>query len=209
MNHKIFAMFLIVIAAIFFSGCIDQQVSTTVQGSREIVVYDGSGGKVLYFHHLASEDIPGYEGLYPIPAGETEQNEAITVLASLGEVLVDPYITASGYPGVTTIPAGLWRFRTFHYVSLAAGDTNAVFKVYNRTAGGAETLLFTVTSEDINSLTTKEYLTSYVQTADYTIDPTDRIVIKVYGKSSHSSNVIFHFVYEGTTHTSHVLSTLF
>ena len=167
----------------------------------------GTGGQVLFFHHDPVEEPAGYEGLFPIPAGTTEADETVVVQTGTGEVLVDPYITIAGYPGITTLPAGLWRFRTFHYVSGASGDTNAVFKVYNR-SGVTETLLFTATSDDINALSATEYLTSYVQTEDYTVALTDRIVIRVYGQSDHSANINFHFVYEGTDHTSHVQTPL-
>lgn len=168
----------------------------------------GTGGQILYFHHLAAPDITGYEGLFPTPAGATEVDESVTVQNGLGNVIVDPYVTDAGYPGVTVLPAGLWRFRTYHYVSSATGTTQAVFNVVNRTSTGTETLLFCATSEDINSLTATEYLTSYVQTANYQVASTDRIVIRVFGTSTHAAPVTFHFVYEGTTHTSHVLTPL-
>jgi hypothetical protein len=37
----------------------------------------------------------------------------------------------------------------------------------------------------------------------------DRIVIKVYGKTTHSSPVTLHWLYQGTTNTSHVESGYF
>jgi hypothetical protein len=168
----------------------------------------GSGGQILYFDHLKSTDPITYEILNLIPAGNAEADETVTVKNGLGEVLVDPYVTNIGYPALTEIPAGLWRFRTFHYVSGASGTTTAVFKVYNRTATGTETLLFTATSDDIDATIVNEYLTSYVTTTTYKVSSTDRIVCKVYGQSTHSSNIIFHFVYDGTTHTSHIQSPL-
>jgi len=168
----------------------------------------GSGGQLLYFDHLASPDIPKHEILNLIPAGNPEADETVTVKTGLGQVLIDNYTTNIGYPALTEIPAGLWRFRSFHYVSGASGITNVVFKVYNRTATGTETLLFTVTSDDINTLTVDEYLTSYVTTTAYKVSSTDRIVCKIYGQSDHSSNIIFHFVYDGSIHTSHIQSPL-
>jgi len=167
----------------------------------------GTGGQVLFFHHDPVEDPAGYEGLFPVPAGSGEADETVVVKTGLGQVLVDPYITIAGYPGLTTLPAGLWRFRTYHYVDSAPGITNAVFKVYNR-SGATETLLFTATSDDINALTATEYLTSYAQATDYAVSLSDRIVIKVYGQSDHSANIDFHFVYEGSLHTSHVQTPL-
>jgi hypothetical protein len=179
-------------------------VNATIQPS----IGGGTGGQILYFNHSASADIAGFEGLGLIPAGNVEADESVTVKTGLGEVSIDPYVTNLGSPGITNIHPGLWRFRTFHYVDKVNGNTNAVFKVYNRTAGGVETLLFTATSEDINALSVQEYLTSYVQATDIPLLLTDRIEIKVYGQSDHASNVIFHFVYDGTIHTSHVLTPI-
>lgn len=168
----------------------------------------GTGGQILYFRNAHSTDPVTYEGLIPVPAGATEVNEAVTVKNTLGEVYIDSYITDIGYPALTQLPAGLWRFRTYHYVDSSSGTTTMTFKIYNRTSSGAETLLFTATSGDINDLTTNEYLTSYVQTSAYNIALTDRIVVKTYGQTTHSSNVILHWVYEGSTHTSHIQTTL-
>jgi hypothetical protein len=168
----------------------------------------GSGGQILYFDHLKSTDPITYEILNLIPAGNAEADETVTVKNGLGEVLVDPYVTNIGFPALTEIPAGLWRFRTFHYINDDKGTTTAVFKVYNRTATGTETLLFTATSDDINTKTVDEYLTSYVTTTAYKVSATDRIVCKVYGQSTHNQNIIFHFVYDGTTHTSHIQTPL-
>jgi len=166
----------------------------------------GTGGQILYFRNSASTDPITYEGLILVPKGVIEVDENVTVNSN--RVLVDSYITDIGYPGVTEYPAGLWRFRTYNYVSAFVGDTNAVFEVYNRTSAGTETLLFTVVSEDINALATAEYLTSYVQTTAYPVSLADRIVVKVYGQADHTSNIIFHWVYEGSTHTSHIQTTL-
>ena len=164
----------------------------------------GTGGQVLYFSHATSTDPVTYEGLVPVPTGDTEVSDSVVVRNTLGEVLVDSYITNVGYPALTEIPPGLWRFRTYHNVSSNTGITTAVFKVYNRTAGGTETLLFTATSGEMTGTTTTEYLTSYVQAAPYPVSLTDRIVVKVYGQTTSSSNLNFRFVHDGTTHTSHI-----
>jgi hypothetical protein len=168
----------------------------------------GTGGQIIYFNHSASSDIAGFEGLGYIPAGNVEADETVVVNSGLGQVIVDPYVTILGQPGITNIPAGLWRFRTFHYVSHAGGNTNAVFKVYKRSAGGVETLLFSATSEDINALAVQEYLTSYAQATDIPLLATDRLEIKVYGQSTSASDKTFHFVYDGSIHTSHVLTSI-
>ena len=168
----------------------------------------GTGGQILYFRHAASTDPVTYEGLIPVPSGASESGESVVVRNTFGQVLVDSYVTDVGYPALIEIPPGLWRFRTFHNVSGTSGVTTAVFKVYNRTSAGTETLLFTATSGEITDSTTREYLTSYVQTASYPVSLTDRIVVKVYGQTTHNSNLNFYFIYDGATHTSHIQTVL-
>lgn len=166
------------------------------------------GTPAIYFSHAYSGDITGYEGLKIYPDGTNQVDENITVKNTLGWVLVDSYVSRSNLPDVSTLRAGLWRFRTFHYVSLSTGSTVFNFTVFKRNADGTESLIFSTTTDDINSLTATEYLTSYVTQTDTTMLPTDRLVIKVYSESTHSSNVISHFLYEGSTNTSHVVPPL-
>jgi hypothetical protein len=166
------------------------------------------GGQVLYFHHDAVPSPAGYEGLQIIPAGSPEEDETVSVTAAGGLKVFDPYITLAGYPGTTTWPAGLWRFRTFHYVDSTVGDSRIVFTLYNRTTSGTMTKLFDVMSEEINDVTATEHLTPYVQTLDYTVNSTDRMVINVSANTTAVAAKTVHFVYEGSLHTSHVQTPL-
>lgn len=168
----------------------------------------GAGGQILYFRHANSTDPPTYEGLVTVPAGGTEADENVSIVSGSGQVLIDSYITDIGYPALTEIPAGLWRFRTYHYVNKDPGITMAVFKVYNRTASGTETLLFTANSDDIDAETPTEILTSYVQVAPFKVALNDRIVVKVYLATSSAAAIQAHFVYDGTRHTSHIQTVL-
>ena len=139
----------------------------------------GAGGQILYFRHANSTDPSTYEGLVTVPAGGTEVDESVSITSGSGQVIIDSYITDIGYPALTEIPAGLWRFRTYHYVNKDPGITTVIFQVYNRTASGTETLLFTATSDDIDAETPTEILTSYVQVAPFKVQLNDRIVVKV------------------------------
>jgi hypothetical protein len=164
----------------------------------------GAGGQILYFRHANSTDPSNYEGLVTVPAGATEVDENVSIVSGSGQVLIDSYITDVGYPALTEIPAGLWRFRTYNYVNKDAGITTVIFKVYNRTASGTETPLFTATSDEIDALTPTEILTSYVQVAPFRVTLNDRIVVKVYMATTSAAAIQSHFVYEGTRHTSHI-----
>jgi hypothetical protein len=186
-----------IVVAVLLVGC----VSATVQ--------PWCGSQNIYFSHPLVGDIPGYEGLKIYPDGVANVDESVTVKDTLGQVLIDSYVSESGLPDAVSLRAGLWRFRTFHYVSLASGATTFNFSVFKRTATGSESLILSTVTTDIDSLTPTEHLTSYVTQTDTTLAQTDRIVIKVYAKTDHSSNVVAHFLYEGSTNTSHVASPLF
>ena len=169
------------------------------------------GIQVLYFQHNESTSPPGYEELINRPSGNPQVDENITILNTNGWVLIDSYITPEYALSQTTEDlAGLRRYRYYSYVSTAVGTTQLNFTPFLRTPDGGETYFYSAISEDINSLTATEYLTSHVsQTPLIFHNATDRIVIKVYAKTTHSSPVTVHWLYQGTSNTSHVESGYF
>jgi hypothetical protein len=169
-----------------------------------------SSGQILYFNNNASADIAGYEVLGRSTIG-TQVDEVITVGAnSNAEVIVDSYATVLGFPDTVLIPAGRWRFNMHHYVDNATNITKAMYRVYKRASDTTETLLFFAESAEINATTQTLYVTEYSQAADITLLTTDRIVIKVFGKSDRTPGSIqFHFVYAGTANASNIETPLF
>lgn len=184
-------------------------VPVSATNTSGLLLQPWCGTPTVYFSHASVPDIAGYEGLKIYPDGSPQADENVTVKNTLGRVLVDSYVSGQNLPNVATIRAGVWQFHTYHYVSLATGTTDFNFTVFKRSSSGTETYLFSTITEDINALTATEYQTSYVVQNDTVMLPTDRIVIKVYAESTHSSNVVAHFLYEGTTNTSHVVPSLF
>lgn len=183
-------------------------VNVTVCPEQELGL-QWCGLQTLYFGHQPSPDITGYETLNNYPTGLSETDENITVKNTLGYVQIDTYISPVGAPAVDTLLRGLRRFRTYHYVSGASGTTIINYTFFVRNHHGVETTLYSVETADINDLTVAEQLTSYVAPIDFNLALDDRIGIKMYGKTDHSANIILHFVYEGTTHTSHKESGYF
>jgi hypothetical protein len=161
------------------------------------------GSPLIFFQHESVPVPAGFEGLDIYPAASGEDDENVTVKDSTGEKLMDSYISLTDFPNIVLIRSGLWRFRMFHYVSTASGDTifNYSVSIWNTTGWR---YLFHVNTDPVNSLFPVEVLTSYGLTTNTTILESDRIVVNVSAKTDHSSNVIAHFVYEGNTNTSHV-----
>ena len=168
-----------------------------------------AGGQLLFFRHLASTDPITYEGLVPTPYGAAEVDENGTINDVSGKVLIDAYITDVGYPAVTKIPAGLWTFNSWAFVSSPTGVTTFVFDVYTRATSGTETLLFTATTEDIDAATVTAYHTYHAYTPDLYVPPSARIVVKVSAQTTKTGvGITYHWLYEGFAHTSNLQTTI-
>jgi hypothetical protein len=99
------------------------------------------------------------------------------------------------------IQAGAWTFNAWLHVDSTVGVTQVVYRVYTRTTGGTETELFNVTTTEINATTPTLLSTIGVLTDDVVIDTTDRIVIKLFAKTTSVVNRTVTLTYEGATPT--------
>lgn len=168
------------------------------------------GSQTLYFQHQASPDIPGYEELMNYPSGNAQVDENITIKNTDGPVLIDAYIMPAGsLADATMLLKGLRVFTTFHYVDGASGTTQINFTAFQRFSNGTEVVFYSQLTDDIDSLTATAYTTYRVSQQDLVLTPTDRLGIKVYGQTTHSAPVKLHFIYQGTTNTSHFQSGVF
>lgn len=164
----------------------------------------------LSFQHNATTTPVGYEELINYPSGNPEVDENVSIKNTDGPVLIDSYITPEGALYETTdLLKGLRSYRMYHWVDSNPGTTQGNYSVYLRKANGTEIYVYSALSADVNSLTPLLYETNYVKQSDSKIEPTDRIVIKVYGQTTHSSPVVFHFVYQGDVRASFVSSGYF
>lgn len=176
-------------------------IQNQLDGLGTIVNLLVNDGYTLFLSRTAS-DIVTYETLRSEPASGLEKIDTVTVTSGGGPVLLGAYATDPGVPGVGTLPSGMWGFREFASVSNTSGTSTILVRVYSRNTLGTETLLFESTSPAITSTSPTLYYWIYTQNVDVALDPTDRIVIKFYGKTtSVSSRNISHY-YEGSTHAS-------
>ena len=163
-------------------------------------------GQTLYWHDDAS-DISGYDYIKRIPADSTQDQDTVSCSNSSGEVLLDRVVTEADYPAATLIQAGQWTFNSWLHVDSATGVTQVVYRVYTRTTGGTETEIFNCTTEEINATTPTLRSTIGVLLDDVVIDPTDRIVIKMFAKTTSVASRTVTLTYEGAT-PSHAHSSL-
>lgn len=160
--------------------------------------------KARTFHlRSAAANISGYKRLVMLP--QTVETEATLTGASNSgtETLIEEFV--SDALGVTSIPAGVWRFNLRALVDSATDVTTIKVYAYSRDLDGAETALFNVTSAEINNTTVGTVTISSSAQAAFTVAVTDRIVLKFYAVSNSGTNKTITLYYQGATNYSTAL----
>lgn len=160
-----------------------------------------------YSFSNTSSDISGYFQLFDNATGS--QQTLTGSSSSSSKTLIKAFATIAANPDVDLIPAGIWEFNFWAFASLTgAFTTTLVFDVYTRTSGGAETLLFSATSGNIQVTSAQSYTLLYNYQSDTIIIPTTRLVIKVSAVSSNVIATTVSFIFDGTTQASLVRTPL-
>lgn len=183
----------------------------------EILKYNGSqwinstlntasaGAGVLYFFSDEASDLATFETINKVPDSDIEQDESQIVTNETIEF--ERYASPLGGLGGTAIDAGQWVFDIYAYVSDAADISELLVDVYSRAVGGTETLLFSLTTGNIDGLTPTLYQIISVQQA-FSITTTDRLVVKVSAKTNSGTTKTVHFIHSGTAHYSSITTPL-
>lgn len=169
---------------------------------EQTTVNAGSG--VDYFFNTTDSDITGYDTLERAPQNVAEQD--LTVVANNNTVAIQEYSSPSGGLGGTQIDAGVWSFDIYSYASLLTLESHIELKLYSRTTGGTETLLFTVNSGELSDALQLQEITSIQQA--FVVNSTDRLIVKVSGVTSNTSNTTIHFAFGGTENYSSISTPL-
>jgi hypothetical protein len=181
---------------------------------------NGGGGIVYYLNFANTSGIAPVSGLptSPVAPSQLGRNYSVgsgsitsTNLTQGSYSLICGFVTASGDPGLTNIPAGLWDFNIWADIIGDSGGINQTqFQVriykYN-SANGTYTSL--ANSDDVyiyDPVTIAQYIAN-VTMPQTTILETDRIYVELWAqKNVHQSRQIrFYF---GSLHPSHVHTTL-
>jgi hypothetical protein len=192
-------------------------IETPAWAMGDVPCYDGvqltpcppSGGaaQILYLTNTAS-DISGYDLWDTSPLG-SQFTVTNTIPTTTTKTLIKAFATASIYPAATVIPAGEWQADTYVQVSNANGTTTLNSDVYDRTAGGMETLLFSFSSPTISGNGTGiQAISLEIIEPAFSIGATDRLVIK-YSMTKTGGSSITGTVYGGgALNYSHVHTPL-
>lgn len=137
----------------------------------------GSALQARFLRDDAS-DIAGYRQL--LAAHDSGADTIYTFAAlAIGDTLLDEWATNAGDPLLDFFTDGVWHLHIHAQQTGGTRLTHLWWEGYKRTAGGTETLI--VTSEHSEAVTGAE--TEFdidVAAAEIDIDPTDRVVIKLY-----------------------------
>ena len=162
----------------------------------------------LDYHFCNSANtISGYNEL---EENATQSQATLTAsTSSSSKVLIKAFATDANEPGVEVLPAGDWIFNFYAYASLTGAFlTTIIFDVYTRTSGGAETLLFSVTSGNIQVTSVGYYTVTYSDPNNIVVPSTNVLVIKVSAQSANIIATTVSFVFDGTTNASYVETPL-
>ena len=159
---------------------------------------------VIFLGNAAS-DISGYKRAF-LPPFTPGSEDTLTGAGAVGagDVLIKAW--CSDAIGVTTWPEGIWTLKLFASVSNTTDTTQVKVKVYQRTSGGTETLLFTETSAAIKSLTAVDISFTHTLATPTTTAVTDRIIFKLYHLTNSSTSKTTTIYYEGVVNQSRILS---
>jgi hypothetical protein len=161
----------------------------------------GAGGEVYYLN--LSQSQPPYQEFSPIGTNLTEQTTGVTINSGVTSTIAS-FLTPTGYPNTTTIPAGVWSFYLHSYKDVINASFEVFCEVYVYTTGGTETLILTTAPAEV---TTYSPTVSMELTDGYysgsTIDITDKILVKVRTTNTGSQTNTITFFTEGQQNYSY------
>ena len=162
----------------------------------------GSSGSLFYFN-LSVPQSP-YREISETPVTAIEQTSGVTIGAGLTSTIAS-FLTPSGSPNITNIPAGIWSFFLHSYKQHNNASFNIFCEVYVRTTGGTETLLISSDPEPITSNSPNPSMqVSDVFYSGTSLNSSDRILVKVRATNTSNQSHNVTFVTEGTRHYSYL-----
>ena len=177
-------------------------------------------GQILYPHNDPAQPptASGYTALLTTEPNGPEVLYTVLTSTTIGEkqfssgsaaaLISASFITNVNYPNVTLIPNGEWEFDTWGQVDSVTGTTQIVARVYKSGSGTGEVELFNASSSALTPAATPVQVIIDTLQGDFAVLSTDRIVVKYSAKSTSGPTRTVNLFGEGTTHYTHIHSTL-
>jgi len=184
------------------SGSSGESGTSGIDGANGI-----TAGQIYYFNESQSSDVSPYKVLSREPAATPQQSILVTT-AGTTPVLVQEFITPE--LGFSVIPGGTQRFHT-HFLKSGAGfntDTFVTIELADSAGVGYGTILQTnqvLIGWISNTIPVETTIDLTLPTT--TINPTDRMIVKIYVVDQSNGNHGVTFYTEGTQNYSFVLTS--
>jgi hypothetical protein len=184
------------------SGSSGESGTSGIDGANGI-----TAGQVYYFNESQSSDVSPYKVLSREPAATSQQSILVTTTGTT-PVLVQEFITPE--LGFSVIPGGTQRFHT-HFLKSGAGfntDTFVTIELADSAGVGYGTILQTNQALIgwISNIIPVE-VTVDLTLPTTTINPTDRMIVKIYVVDQSNGNHGVTWYTEGTQNYSFVLTS--
>jgi len=172
-----------------------------------------SDGNTLSFTSQNGTGIAGYHFISYSPDTNAESLQTITITSTTPKAsrLIRSYI-ADQTIGKSIIDSGRWGVNLYGYGSHVDVSSFEI-EVFKRDTSGTETSLFLIETSHLTqtakvSISLNQAIAETTQQTSFACNETDKIVIKVYGKTTRTSNTDITFIQGGSEYASHIHSPL-
>jgi len=157
-------------------------VKTTEDGI-ETQPWPVTGSTLNFFLSDDAADIGSYYYMYPTESGNGYSELTSPSLSTGDDQLLWSFVTEAGEPGVEVLALGAYTATLFLRKS-GNKDVRVYWKLFKRDTGGTETEILQSAVSDYLTTDNSQYLISAYLNEDQTLDPTDRLVLKLYANVS-------------------------
>jgi len=157
-------------------------VKTTEDGI-ETQPWPVTGTILNFFLSDDAADIGSYYYMYPTESGNGYSELTSPSLSTGDDQLLWAFVTEAGEPGVEVLALGAYT-TTLFLKKTGNKDVRVYWKLFKRDTGGTETEILQSAVSDYLTADNSQYLISAYLNEDQVLDPTDRLVLKLYANVS-------------------------
>jgi len=157
-------------------------VKTTEDGI-ETQPWPVTGTTLNFFLSDDAADIGSYYYMYPTESGDGYSELTSPSLSTGDDQLLWAFVTEAGEPGVEVLALGAYT-ATLFLRKTGNKDVRVYWKLFKRDTGGTETEILQSAVSDYLTSDNSQYLISAYLNEDQVLDPTDRLVLKLYANVS-------------------------
>jgi len=170
-------------------------------------------GTVLnVFLSATAADVGSYYYMYSSETGGSATELTSSSLSTGDDQLLWSFVTEAGEPGIDQLALGVYT-ATLFLKKTGNKDVRLYWKLFKRDTGGTETEILQSAVSDYLTTDNSQYLISGYLNEDQALDPTDRLVLKLYANvSGTGTDVTVTLTMEGDYDSRlaiHVLSSAF